>query len=122
MLKYYKVSAMRVLKRLKRLLWRHKDLELFYLQEKTPGRNAWADKIKPVGEEPSKVQCQEFFCPGRFYRLLARDLDSGRLRTIWTHWEKNHSVLKSIMHACNYWSRPILFFFPFFTFVKAWAP
>ena len=61
--------------------------EWFKLQElQVSGR--WKNLIEPVGEEPSKGECSQFFCPGRTYRLIAQSLDTGHIRSVWPHYHR----------------------------------
>jgi len=84
------------LRRLKGLFQRQKEPEIFWLEEKIPRAAGWKQLTEPTGEEPSREDCEFLFVPGRFYRLLARGINSGRLRTLWVHWEPDKGPVKSL--------------------------
>ena len=77
----------------KRLFRREPEPEWFYLQE-LQDSGKWLNLIEPIGEELPRCQCEEFFCPGRTYRLIARSLDTGWIRTLWYHHELSYAPIR----------------------------
>lgn len=71
---------------------REPEQENFFFQELQDGK--WPNVIVPQGEEPPKWRCEEFFCPGRTYRLIARSLETGHIRTLWVHHERDYGPIK----------------------------
>lgn len=73
-----------------------KEPEMFWLEKLIPGTAKWQRVTEYVGEEPRFGECQEFFIPGGIYRLLARNIETGRIRSVWrhVHREPDYSSIK----------------------------
>jgi len=64
---------------------RPRESEIFVLEEYEEKR--WNRLIVPIGEEPSRGECEFFMVPGGTYRLRAQGIETGRQRTVWLHKE-----------------------------------
>jgi len=84
------------LRLLKGLFRRQKEPEIFWLEEKIPHAAGWKQLTEAAGEEPTFGECEFLMVPGRFYRLMARGIDTGRLRTVWHHAELDKGPLRFI--------------------------